>query len=114
MNTKGFTLVEVLVALAIVGMAGISIYTVMNQSIYVMDIMKRRLMLVQYGYERTLMEIANPDTVLDSSREIDDEIITYEGDTQDTPTPLLLIKTSTTKGYGTNIVFYYYVSEVVE
>ena len=112
MNSKGFTLIEVLVALTIVGIMGSSLFVILNQSLFTLDLMKRRLSLLQYNYERVSLELSMPDTAFINQFETDTgELVEFESEITDTLLPTLFVKKITTKGLGSQVQLYYYLYE---
>lgn len=111
-NNKGFTLIEVLVSLTIVGIVGSAIFVVLSQSLYTLDIMTRRLALMQYGYERVTLELANPKTAFIEQVELSDgSIITFESNLNATILPTLFVTKVSTKSPDATSQFYYYTYE---
>ena len=80
MSIKGFTLVEVLVAVSILAISMLGIYGILNQSLFTTKNSQNRLYLVDKGYERILKHIHYPrvamsDTESDNGTEIEYEYI---------------------------------------
>ncbi len=112
MNNKGFTLIEVLVSLTIVGIVGSAIFVVLSQSIYTLDVMKNRLSVLQYGYERVSLELANPKVAFINQIELEDgSLITFESNLNSTILPTLFVTQITTKSDNARSQFYYYTYE---
>lgn len=111
-SSSGFTLIEVLVSLTIVGIVGSAIFVVLSQSLYTLDVMNRRLALLQYGYERVTLELANPKTAFINEVELSDgSILTFESNLNATLLPTLFVTTVTTKSPDATSQFYYYTYE---
>ncbi|MDR0453215.1 MAG: prepilin-type N-terminal cleavage/methylation domain-containing protein [Deferribacteraceae bacterium] len=80
MNIKAFTLVEVLVAMSILGISMLGIYGVLNNALFTTKNTQNRLYLIDKGYERILKHthyprIAQSDTESDNGTETEYEYI---------------------------------------
>jgi prepilin-type N-terminal cleavage/methylation domain-containing protein len=78
MNRTGFTLLEVLVAISILAISMLGIYSLLSHSIRTTQYSKDRLLLIDKGYERVIMAIHFPRIALPSSEEVNGEIIEFE------------------------------------
>ena len=78
MNRQGFTLLEVLVAVSILAVAMLGIYSLLNHSILTTQYSKDRLMLIDKGYERIIMSIHYPRIVLPREEDMSGETILFE------------------------------------
>lgn len=108
-NSKGFTLIEVLVSLTIVGIIGSAIFVVLSQSLYTLDIMQRRLEVMQYGFERVTLELSNPKTAFVDEMELESgTLITFETTVNGTILPTLFVTKVSTKSPDATSQFYYY------
>lgn len=57
---KGFTFIEVLIALSVLAISMLGIYSILNSSINMTTRAKSRLLLIDKGYERVLKHVYYP------------------------------------------------------
>jgi prepilin-type N-terminal cleavage/methylation domain-containing protein len=99
MTRKGFTLLEVLVALSILAISMLGIYSLLNHAVNTTQYSKDRLLLVDKGYERLIFTLRYPRLSQPSEEEYSEDIlITYEEEEANTLIPgvtdvILRIKT---------------------
>ena len=74
---KGFTLLEVLIALSVLAISMLGIYSLLNQSITMTDYSKSRLTVINMGYERVLRQVHYPRVSLGGTEERDNKTYTY-------------------------------------
>jgi prepilin-type N-terminal cleavage/methylation domain-containing protein len=78
MNRSGFTLLEVLIAVAILAVSMLGIYSLLNHSILTTQYSRDRHLLIDKGYERIIMSIHHPRVALPRSEEVNGVTIEYE------------------------------------
>ena len=98
MNGKGFTLVEVLVALSILAISMTGIYGILSQSLFTTQNSKNKLYVIDKGYERILKHTHYPRIALGSTESDDIDETEYEYLRQNTLIPgvsevTLIVKT---------------------
>lgn len=74
---KGFTLLEVLIALSVLAISMLGIYSLLNQGISMTDYSKSKLTVINLGYERVLRQIHYPRISLSGTEEHDNKTFTY-------------------------------------
>ena len=80
---KGFTLLEVLIALSVLAISMLGVYSLLNQSISMEYKRSDREFLLQYGYERMLKKINFSDSDLKEAENIMGNSISYDDEMLD-------------------------------
>jgi prepilin-type N-terminal cleavage/methylation domain-containing protein len=80
---NAFTLLEVLIALSVLAISMLGVYSLLNQSLSMEYKRGDREYLFQYGYERILKQLNFPDSNLKDAENIMGNSISYEEDMLD-------------------------------
>jgi prepilin-type N-terminal cleavage/methylation domain-containing protein len=82
-QNKAFTLLEVLIALSVLAISMLGVYSLLNQSISMEYKRSDREFLLQYGYERMLKKINFSDSDLKDAENIMGNSISYDDEMLD-------------------------------
>jgi prepilin-type N-terminal cleavage/methylation domain-containing protein len=80
---RAFTLLEVLIALSVLAISMLGVYSLLNQSISMEYKRSDREFLMQYGYERMLKKLNYPDSDLKDAENILGNSISYHDEMLD-------------------------------
>jgi len=108
---RGFTLLEVLIALAVLSISMLGVYRLSAVSIDVSDYAVRKADAVEIGYQRVLEQINYPGKLFKDKTTIDGKEIEYNLKSEPTPFPGVDKKTLTTTANGAESVYIYYEAE---
>ena len=108
MNRKGFTLVEVLVALTILGISMMGIYGILHQSLFITQNSKNKLYIIDKGYERIPKHTHYPRIALGSTESDDIDETEYEYIKQNTLLPGVSEVTLVVKSKSAIISYVYF------
>ncbi len=108
MNRKGFTLVEVLVALTILAVSMMGIYGILNQALFATQNSKNKLYLIDKGYERILKHNFYPRIALSPTESDNGTETEYEYIRQNTLLPGVTEVTLVVKSKNAVINYVYF------
>jgi prepilin-type N-terminal cleavage/methylation domain-containing protein len=81
---KGFTLLELLIAMVVLSISMMGLFTLLRQSIDMNDYAKRKLDLTSKAYERVFLSLIYPTKVFDDTVTDNSTIYTYKLEKNDT------------------------------
>ena len=111
--SKAFTLLEVLIALAILSISLLGVYSLINQSLNMEFIRDEKEYLFSYGYERMLQQINFPDSKLKEAERVKGKSISYDtkivkDDKKKEDKFFEIMETKITSG-GDNVFYYQFI-----
>lgn len=108
-SKKGFTLLEVLIALSLLSISMLGIFTLVHQSLNTNMNAEKRLLLIQKGYERVLLETYYSDLVTSDTETVDNKtVLKYLVNRTPTLIPGITESTLDVENEGTNVRFFFY------
>ncbi|MGD9807250.1 MAG: prepilin-type N-terminal cleavage/methylation domain-containing protein [Deferribacterales bacterium] len=106
---KGFTLLEVLIAMAVLSISMLGIYRLSAMSVEMSDYAKEKTLVTEAGYQRVLEVLNYPGKVFkDKGRNVMGISVNYTSDTESTIFPGVNEITLTTEHEGVSTVYVYY------
>lgn len=106
---KGFTLLEVLIAMAVLSISMLGIYRLSSMSVSTAEYSARKAMVVEAGYQRVLEQLNYPGKVFkDRGKNALGDRVNYSSDTQPTILPGVdeISLTAEYEGVATTYVYY--------
>ncbi len=77
-NEKGFTLLEVLIALAVLSIGMLGIYSLQSMSFNTLVASKEKMFVIERGYDRISRQINFPNKAYEETEDYDGKIVTYK------------------------------------
>lgn len=105
---KGFTLIEVLVALSVLSISMLGIYALLNHAISTTDYSQSKLFAVNAGYERLLKQIHYPRISFSENEELDNKTLTFTEKRQNTLLPGIMDVIMTVKSSEAAVEYEYF------
>ena len=105
---KGFTLLEVLIALAVLSISMLGVYSLLNMSLDTVSYAKDKMFVIERGYDRISRQINYPNKAFEEKEEYDGVIVTYQFKKEATGLPMVekIIMTVSTDRAETYFVYY--------
>ncbi len=107
-HKKGFTLLEVLIALAVLSISMLGIYSLQNMSIHTLTASKEKMFVIERGYDRISRQINFPNKAYEEKEEYDGKIISYTFKKEASGVPMVQKITMTVATDKASVNFIYY------
>lgn len=107
-NKKGFTLLEVIIALSVLSISMLGIYSLIKMSLDTTVYAKDKLFVIERGYDRLSRQLIYPSKVYEDKEVYDNVTIKYTFEKKSTPLPSIeeVRMTVTTDKAEVDFVYY--------
>ncbi len=105
---QGFTLLEVLIALAVLSTSMLGVYSLLKMSIDTNIYARDKYFVIERGYDRISRQIAYPSKIYEAKETYDGIDVTYTFERKSTPIPTVQEVRMTVATDKAEVVFVYY------
>lgn len=105
---KGFTLIEVLIALTVLSISMLGVYSILNMSSRTLISAKERMFVIEKGYDRIARMINFPNKNFENVEDFNGKLITYTFKKESIGIPMVQQVTMTVSSDTATTKFIYY------
>ena len=105
---SGFTLIEVLIALTVLSISMLGIYSILNMSSRTLIAAKDKIFVIEKGYDRIARQINFPSKNFENVEDYDGKIVTYTFKKESIGIPMVQQVTMTVSSDTASTKFIYY------
>ncbi len=105
---KGFTLLEVLIALAVLSISMLGIYSLQSMSMKALYTSKEKMFVIERAYDRISRQINFPNKAFEETEEYNGVLVHYNFKKEDSGVPMVQKITMTVSTDSATVSFTYY------
>lgn len=105
---KGFTLIEVLIALAVLSISMLGIYSLQSMSLRALDTSKAKMFVIERAYDRISRQINFPNKAYEETEDYNGTLVHYSFHKESSGVPMVQKVTMTVSTDRATVSFVYY------